>query len=528
MSELDPQTVLTRFQRAKERRGAWESHWQDCVDHTLPQRAAGVGMAEPGGQRHERLFDATAGDAAEQLAASLLAELTPPWSRWFGLTPGAALDAADREALTPRLATAETVVQGHLDRSNLATELHQCYLDLVTVGTACLLFEEAPVGARSAFRFTAVPMREAVLDEGPHGQLDVVFRATSMTPDQLAARYGADALPPTLAEAAEGRGDDTRHSVVEAVIPDGHAYSYMAVLDRAMDGGEPIQLASGRFAQSPFIAFRWMKAPGETYGRSPVMRALPDIKTANKVVELTLKNASIAVSGIWQADDDGVLNPASIQLAPGTIIPKAMGSNGLQPLQTPGSFDVSDLVLSDLRQRIRSAMLVDQLGAGSRTDVTATEVLERSAEVTRVLGATYGRLQAELLTPLIQRALAVLARRGEVEPFSLDGRFVELQHRSPLAQVQARKDVANTVAWIERVAQVGQAGLDAVDIPETARWLGRTLGVPDELMRSDAAITERRVQRQQQAEADAPRERPAASEAAQGTATSPTGRVADG
>ena len=528
MSQLDPQTVLTRFQRAKERRGAWESHWRDCIDHTLPQRAGGVGHGEAGGQRGERLFDATAGDAAEQLAASLLAELTPPWSRWFGLAPGHALDDGDRDALTPRLSAAEAAVQGHLDRSNLATELHQCYLDLVTVGTACLLFEEAPVGARSAFRFMAVPMREAVLDEGPHGQLDVVFRATSMTPDQLAARYGADALPPTLAEAAEGRADDTRHSVVEAVIPDGHAYSFAAVLDRAPDGGEPVQLASGRFAQSPFIAFRWMKAPGEIYGRSPVMRALPDIKTANKVVELTLKNASIAVSGIWQADDDGVLNPASVELAPGTIIPKALGSNGLQPLQTPGNFDVSELVLNDLRQRIRSAMLVDQLGSLGGRDMTATEVLERSAEVTRVLGATYGRLQAELLTPLIARALGILARRGEVEPFSLDGRFVELQHRSPLAQVQARKDIANTVAWIERVAEVGQAGLDAVDIPATARWLGRSLGVPDELMRGDAAITERRVQRQAGAAADAPRQRPAASEAGGAASGSPTGRVADG
>ena len=76
-----------------------------------------------------------------------------------------------------------------------------------------------------------------------------------------------------------------------------------------------------------------MKAPGEGYGRSPVMKALPDIKTANKVVELVLKNASIAVTGIWQADDDGVLNPAAVKLVPGAIIPKAVGSAGLAPLQ---------------------------------------------------------------------------------------------------------------------------------------------------------------------------------------------------
>ena len=104
------------------------------------------------------------------------------------------------------------------------------------------------------------------------------------------------------------------------------------------------------------------------------MKALPDIKTANKVVELVLKNASIAVTGIWQADDDGVLNPATIRLIPGSIIPKAVGSAGLKPLDAPGRFDVSDLVLSDLRDRIRRCLLADRLGQVDQPGMTATEV----------------------------------------------------------------------------------------------------------------------------------------------------------
>ena len=148
--------------------------------------------------------------------------------------------------------------------------------------------------------------------------------------------------------------------MVEAVLKDGPAYRYTVILDSGIAEAEV--LAEGRFARSPFINFRRLKAPGETYGRSPVMKTLPDIKTANKVVELVLKNASIAVTGIWQADDDGVLNPGTIRLVPGTIIPKAVGSAGLTPLATPGRFDVSQLVLDDLRRRIRHALLVDRLG----------------------------------------------------------------------------------------------------------------------------------------------------------------------
>lgn len=153
--------------------------------------------------------------------------------------------------------------------------------------------------------------------------------------------------------------------------------------------------------------------PGEIYGRSPVMKALPDIKTANKVVELILKNASIAVTGIWQADDDGVLNPANIELVPGAIIPKAVGSEGLKPLDMPGRFDVSQSILDDLRSRIRHALLIDKLGQLDGRKMTATEVIERSSEMALLLGATYGRLQSELLTPMIRRAYAILRRRGK-------------------------------------------------------------------------------------------------------------------
>lgn len=490
MTRLDAEAVLARYRRAAGRRSAWEGLWRDCVDHTLPRRDGGVGPAVPGERKSERLFDATAGDAVEQLAASLLAELTPPWSRWFTLAPGPALDARERERLEPRLAHAETVLQGHFDRSNFAVEIHQCYLDLVVLGTASLLFEEAPLGAPSAFRFTAVPLKDAVLEEGPDGRLDMSFRRSELTLQQLAARYGTAALPPELAGADAGEAaGERRFAVVEGVLPDGVAYDYLAVLEAGGGGGEPAVLADGRFGRSPFINFRWMKAPGEVYGRSPVMRALPDIKTANKAVELLLKNASIAVTGIWQADDDGVLNPATVQLTPGTIIPKAVGSSGLTPLQPPGSFDVSELVLSDLRERIRNALLVHQLGAVDAPHMTATEVLERSAEVARVLGATFGRLQAELLTPLVARALSILQRRGEVDPIQLDGRTVEMRCTSPLAQAQARKDVANTTAWIERIAALGEPALQVVDMPATARWVGRMLGVPQMLMREapDAA-----------------------------------------
>jgi hypothetical protein len=222
--------------------------------------------------------------------------------------------------------------------------MHQCYLDLVTAGTASLLFEEAPPGEPSAFRFTAVPLGQVVFEESAFGRLDATYRRSEMTPAQVKLRFPEATLPDDILNRAQD-DPDARIAVIEAVIPDKAGYAYLAVSEtEETSSGTPIVFRQGRFAVSPFINFRWLKAPGEIYGRSPVMKALPDIKTANKVVELVLKNASIAVTGIWQADDDGVLNPANIKLTPGTIIPKAVGSAGLTPLEAPGRFDVSQLI----------------------------------------------------------------------------------------------------------------------------------------------------------------------------------------
>lgn len=476
MTQPDLAALRRRYERARQRRAPWESLWQDCYDFGFPGRAPNSGDL----RRGERLFDGTAPDAVDQLAASLLAQLTPPWSRWFAFAPGPDVPDERRGMLAAALDHATAVLQGHFDRSNFIVEVHQSYLDLAAAGTASLLVEEAALGELSALRFTAVPLHEVVLEEGADGRLDQAFRRSELTHAQLVARFGAAALPDGIGRRAKEEPDH-RVPVIEAVLPDGYRFAYTAFLE-GEDAAEP--LAQGTFALSPLVSFRWLKAPGETYGRSPLMKALPDVKTANKVVELILKNASIAVTGIWQAEDDGVLNPANVRLVPGAIIAKAPGSQGLTPLRPAGEFTLSQEILKELRARIRHTMLTDQLGPVESPRMTATEVLQRGGEMTRVLGAMFGRMQGELLTPLIRRALAILQRRGEVPDFPLDGRTVVLQHLSPLARLQAQASIQPTLMWLERVGALGPQAAQTVDTVAAARWLAEVLGVPGELVRA--------------------------------------------
>lgn len=501
---------LARYTRACARRSGWEAHWRECYEFAMPQRDGALGRITPGAKRTERLFDGTAADAVDQLAASLMAELTPPWARWFELARGpdaqhpnhtqythypqqawhtqAAQAAQDEAGYGPEgqegpdgvppavLDAASCVLQGHFERSNFSVEIHQCFLDLVTVGTAGLLFEEAPIGEPSAFCFTAVPIGELVLEEDAAGRLAVTFRRSDLSHEQFCARFPREAG----AEGADGADGEARYQVVEGVMPaDDGGFDYLAVLQEGPKAAqEPEILARGHFARSPFIHFRWMKAPGEIYGRSPVMKALPDIKTANKVVELVLKNATIAVTGIWQAEDDGILNPATIKLTPGSIIPKAVGSGGLTPLSAPGRFDTSQLILDDLRQRIRRALLGDMLGQVHGPRMTATEVLERASEMTRLLGANFGRLQAELMMPLARRALAILIRRGEIPDLPVDGRRVDLRIVAPIAGHRKLIKARNAMQWLEQVRALVPEAMARVNIPAAVQWFAENLDLP--------------------------------------------------
>ena len=473
---LPPADALARFSVAKTMRMNWESLWQECSDATLPYKQSAYG----GLQKNTKLFDGTAGDAVDQLASSLLAQLTPPFSQWIGVAPGPMASDVEKAYLDPILRETNEILQGHFDRSNFSVEMHQAFLDLVTYGTACLRFDETEPGALSAFQFYTTPLTQIFFLDSVQGKLETTFCQLQFTRDELLARF-PEAVNYITDEKQE------QHSVLYAVTPQqqgGYVLSFILNIDET----DPVLLEQMVMPTSPFIAFRWQKAAGEMYGRSPIMKALPDIKTANKVVELILKNASIAVTGIWLADDDGILNPANIKLVPGAIIPKAVGSAGLTPLKMPGNFDISQLVLSDLRQKIKHALLGDYIGSQDKR-MTATEVLERQASLIQMLGATFGRLQGELLTPLAMRAINILQQRGEIPELHVDGRKIVLEYRSPLARAQGQRDVQATLSWIQTAQQYGDAAQQYLDIPAALQFLAKSLGVPSHLLQTPQPVT---------------------------------------
>ena len=250
---------------------------------------------------------------------------------------------------------------------------------------------------------------------------------------------------------------------------------------------------------NPFVCFRWSKASGEIYGRGPLINALSAIKTTNLTIELVLENAQMAISGIYQMDDDGIINTDTINLVPGTIIPKAMGSQGLQPIRNAGNFDVANLVLGDMRNNIKRALYNDMLGDPNKTPASATEVAERMADLSRRIGSAFGRLQAEMVQPILQRVVYILKKQGRIELPTINGREIKVRATSPLAQAQANQDISSISRYLQLVG--GTFGPEILNLlvssEDVAVHLAKKFGGPDTLVR-DKVDREQLIQAAQQ------------------------------
>jgi hypothetical protein len=335
--------------------------------------------------------------------------------------------------------------------------------------------------------FSAIPLPHVVLDSGPDDKIDHVFRERQVRNSDIPNMYPKAKISKKLKERID-RQPDERIKILEVVCKDYSIKNQDAHLFFAIECNTKEIIRQEKYqgvGSNPFICFRWSKCSGETYGRGPLINALSAIKTTNLTIELILENAQMAISGIYQMEDDGVVNPDTINLVPGTVIPKATGSRGLEPIRAAGSFDVANLVLSDMRLNIKRALYNDMLGNPDRTPASATEVAERMADLSRRIGSAFGRLQAELVQPVLQRVVYILKKQGRIELPTINGREVKVRSVSPLAQAQANQDISSVARWLELVQ--GSFGPEVMNLlinsEDTAAYLAKKFGVPDTLIR---------------------------------------------
>ena len=137
------------------------------------------------------------------------------------------------------------------------------------------------------------------------------------------------------------------------------------------------------------------------------MNALPDVKMLNTMCKTTIKAAQKQIDPPLMVPDDGFILPVRTILRRIKFY-RAGTRERIEPMNIGANNPIGFQMEEQRRKAIRENFFVDQLMTIQGQNMTATEVMQRTEEKMRLLGPVLGRLQSELLQPLITRSFNLL------------------------------------------------------------------------------------------------------------------------
>lgn len=478
-NKLTVEQLIQRHKLAQNKKEDFRTLYEDAMEYALPQRNLYSGDYENGNSGRKkmvRVFDSTAINSTQRFANRLQSGIFPPQRKWCRLEPGSDIPQERRSEAQRALDMYNDKMFAVLKQSNFDIAMGEFLLDL-SVGTAVMLVQ--PGDAISPINFIPVPQYLVSFEEGANGQVDNVYRRMRLKGESLGQQWPDITIPQELQVMIDDKPTE-EVDLVEATVYDYERgdYCYHVIHPKSKT-----ELVYRRIKTSPWVVSRYMKVAGEIYGRGPVLTALPDIKTLNKTLELLLKNASLAITGVYTAADDGVLNPATVRIVPGAIIPVARngGSQGeaLKPLPRAGDFNVSQIIINDLRANIKRTLLDESLPPDNMSARSATEVVERMKELAQNLGSAFGRLINETMIPIVSKMLEVMDQGGLIDlPLRVNGLEVKVSPVSPLAMAQNMDEINNIMQFMQIAQSMGPEGQMAIKVGAAVDYIADKLGVP--------------------------------------------------
>ena len=493
--------LFKRFDKLKSQRQNWEAHWQEVADYMMPRKADVTKTRSKGDKRTELIFDSSPLQALELLAASLHGMLTNPSTPWFALRFKEE-DMDGEDEAKEWLESATDVMYTAFNRSNFQQEIFELYHDLITFGTAAMFIDE---DEEDLLKFSTRHINEMYIAENDKGRIDTIFRKFKLSARSAYQKFGNKASANILMKNQKDPYEEVE--ILHAVYPRSdfnpkkQDKSNMPYASVYMDYASGDELSVSGYKEFPFVVPRYLKASHEIYGRSPAMTALPDVKMLNEMSKTTIKAAQKQVDPPLLVPDDGFILP--VRTVPGGLNFYRSGTRDrIEPLNIGANNPLGLNMEEQRRNAIRNAFYVNQLMMQQGPQMTATEVIQRNEEKMRLLGPVLGRLQSEILKPLIDRAFNILLRKNQFRPAPdfLAGKDIEIEYVSPLAKAQKSTELQSIMRAIEIMGSLANVApvFDHINMDKLVRHLADIVGVPQKILKPQSQLNAERQQKEQQ------------------------------
>lgn len=503
------ENIIKHFQSLSSQRTYYETRWFETAKYIAPNKKDIQYDSIAGAKKTDELFDSSAIHAKNLLVSTLTGSITSASKKWFSLRFKSNELNNDFFALE-WLDAVKEITYHYTNRSNFYRELNLLYNELVDFGTGILFITNLPPDKNGVFgglNFKAIPLKESYIEEGTGDLADVLYRKFKITAYKAVQLWGIDSLPDRIKQIYEKAPFEyvtILHGVFPRNIPKNeeellstkkeYASVYVSLEDRKI-------INESGYDFFPFAVPRWMKYPSEVYGRGPADEALPDIKTLNKIEEISLKWAALRMQPPLKKQKGSVIG--QLVLEPRAIIDIQSGipiNEALVPLELGGDLNLEMLKTNDKRLQIRKAFFADQIEAFIAIEAprrTATEVQLRYDLMQQMLGPILTNIEQELLNPLVNKILEILARNFVFPPpppevlDDPEGGEIVIEYESPLSKRQRIDEVMALQGLYEQIALIAPYAPDigdGIDHDKVLKHVGKIRGVPIDVFRKDEEL----------------------------------------
>ncbi|MCA1831218.1 MAG: head-tail connector protein [Actinobacteria bacterium] len=429
--------------RAKTDRSRHQARIADCYRYTMPWRHKFY-ETQPGNS-YDEIFDETPATVLEDFSADMLNTFTPQKNNWLSEEPVVQMREADQREIGDMLKARQTVIFSEMSRSSLYQALQEAYLDLGP-GTMALLIQD--IGATEPFHCEAIPSTDLLITRGPYGLVDGILRCKKYRRGDAKTLW-KQADWTKLGPEPQQDADEQELEITDGCWRDWsekgtETYNYV-VQCQSKKLWHKVWKGAG---SCPFIVARWARDATTAWGVGPTYRVLPAIKTLNHVRYLDLKNYDKYVDPPFSFEDDGVAN-FDAGIIPGMAMPRAIGSEAPETLESKARFDISVFERDELRSIIKRAHYQDRPEQLGKTPPTAFQWQDERAERARRMGTPATNLVLELQIPIYKRFSYMLGERGTLPKVQLNGEAVALQPISPLLRAQQQEKVLINDRFVE-------------------------------------------------------------------------------
>jgi len=400
------------FTQVESERGNFEIQWQDIADMIVPYIEFTRTNA-PGTKNNIRIFDDTAGKAADRLASSIFSTAINPAIKWFGLrTRNAAINDLPHVQSWLKFSTDHLFNIFNSPSSGFAMSAHQLLVDLTTFHTSIFMV----LDSTSHTRFINRPLSECFLVENEDQVVNQVYRKFELKLHELKAHAEKSGWKLSDRTRIRINEADAHKMASEGVQILHYVYKREEIDPKRSDGpnkpwasiyiekDQAHELHVSGFDRNPYKTPRWEKAAQEVYGRGPSMRMLPSIRGINVIKKTVLQAGEKAVSPPLLVAANSTEGP--ISTIPNSIIyyQSSFGGGNRDPITPLQSGDVrlGHEILESERQNIREGYFQDIFQLPERDRMTATEILERTQQKMTMMAPILARMTAEWLSPTIE------------------------------------------------------------------------------------------------------------------------------